>query len=214
MKKEAKKNSILTTPRCKLNYPWLNRPDTTFDADGAYATNGVFSKRDAKSMMALCDKVHEKAQIKFEDVNKKGKEASLPYFENDDGDIEFKFTQKAVIKNKKGETFKKTVAVLDSKRRPVVANIGRDTIAIIAFEPVPYYHPSQGAGCTLRLKAVQIIKLVEYVDGTEYGFDEEDGFEGDDNSDEKEDFDNESDKEAEDEAEADDGDETDEDVPF
>ena len=45
----------------------------------------------------------------------------------------------------------------------------------IAYQPVPYYTPMLGAGVSLRLKAAQIIKLVE--GKADNVFKEEDGFE-------------------------------------
>ena len=45
----------------------------------------------------------------------------------------------------------------------------------IAYEPFPYFTPMLGAGISLRLKAVQVIKLVEGKSNNV--FKEEDGFE-------------------------------------
>lgn len=52
----------------------------------------------------------------------------------------------------------------------------------VAFQCVPYFTNMLGAGCTLRLKAVQIIELVEGKGNGEnaeeqFGFSQEDGFE-------------------------------------
>ena len=172
--------AILITPTGRANYCWLNRPDTTFNPEGTYQTNLILSKVEAKGICKDIKKAYDDSQIEHKKKNKKNLKAKLPYFENEDGDIEIKFSQKAVIHNKKtGESFKKKVAILDSKRKPCRANIGRDTEMKVAFEPKSYYHPQNGAGVTLRLKAVQIIKLVEYDAADEYAFeDEEGGFEG------------------------------------
>lgn len=223
MSDTKEKAKIYTSPAGLANYCWLNRPDTTFNAEGTYQTNLIIKKTAAAKITKVIKAEYDKAQKKFAKKNKKKRKADLPYFFNDDGDIEIKFSQKAVIHSKAtGESYKKTVAVFDSKRRPCKANIGRGTEMKVAFEIIPYYHPTNGVGVTLRLKGVQVINLVEY-DGSQsaedMGFDEEDGFssddedmadDNDDTPEEEEDDDNDD----QDDPEEDSGEEDDEDIPF
>lgn len=221
----SKENNIITTPKGKANYCWLNRPDTTFNPDGTYQTNLILDPKDKKTK-ALCKQIkeaYEEAKIEFKKKNKKKKYAALPYFKNEDGDIEIKFSQKAKIKTKSGDVFEKTVNIYDSKKNPCKANIGQGTIMKVAFEIISYYHPKNGTGVTLRLKAVQIFELVEYTgsqDASDYGFEEEDGFEadGDDDNDDSDDDDEEEDEddsEDDDEDDEDDsGEESSDDIPF
>jgi len=51
----------------------------------------------------------------------------------------------------------------------------------VAYQAVPYFTPMLGAGVSLRLKAVQVIKLVQGKSDNNI-FKEEDGFESKSNS--------------------------------
>ena len=55
--------------------------------------------------------------------------------------------------------------------------VGNGSKVKVAFEPIPYVMPStKKAGVSLRLKAVQVIDLVEYGNSATSVFDEEDGY--------------------------------------
>ena len=55
--------------------------------------------------------------------------------------------------------------------------IGNGSVVKMAVEPYPYMMPAtQTVGVTLRLKALQVIDLVEYGNSVSSIFDEEDGF--------------------------------------
>lgn len=211
--------SIKVTPKGKANYPWVNRPDTTFVDEGMYQCNLILSKKAAAKMVKEIKELHKEAQVMFKKENKKGKKAKLPFFENDDGDIEFKFTQRAKIKSKKtGEIFDKTIPIFNSKNKPITPNLGAGSIIKISYEPSQYYHATQGAGVTLRLKAVQVLELVEWEQ--DYGFEEEEGYEGDDDNvveEEEDDYEEEADSDEDEDGEEDpedSGEEEDEDIPF
>lgn len=159
----------MVTPSGTANYPWLTRPDTTFNPDGTYQTNIIIEKKKAEGICASLDKAYQEAQ------KPKKKGGKPPYFENEDGDIEIKFSQKSVIRTKKGEEFKKTVAILDAKKHPCKANVGKGSTIKVAYSIRPYDY--NGCGISLDLVAVQVLELVEYEGGSEFGFDEEEGFE-------------------------------------
>jgi hypothetical protein len=167
---------IKTTPKGLAKHAWLLHPDTKFNPDGTYQTNIVLKKEDAKAICKQLKKEYNDAQ------KPKKKAGKMPYFENDDGDIEIKFSQKSIIKTKSGDTFKKTVALLDSKRKPIKVNVGNGSTIRVSFKTRPYDY--NGCGISLDLIAVQVLDLVEWEEREqEYGFEDEDGgFEGTDES--------------------------------
>ena len=71
--------------------------------------------------------------------------------------------------------------MFDAKGKPITTPplVAGGSQIKVSFEPWPYYTSLVGAGVTLRAKAVQIVKLVEYTSGSSnaYGFNEEDGYE-------------------------------------
>jgi hypothetical protein len=98
---------------------------------------------------------------------------------DDTGNVEFKFKLKAKVRKRDGTTYEQQPAVVDSKRVPLTKEtlIGNGSKVKIAFEPVSYVMPStKKAGVSLRLKAVQVIDLVEYGNSATSVFDEEDGY--------------------------------------
>jgi hypothetical protein len=160
----------LVTPKGRANYTWLSRPDTKFDADGVYTVTVCLDKDEAKPLCKVLKKEYDAAQ------KPKKKKGNPPYKENENGEIEIKLKQKAIIRNKAGEEFKKTVAILDAKKKPIKADVGNGSTVKAAFSIRPYDY--NGCGLSLDLIAVQVIDLVEYDGNQEFGFDEEDGFEG------------------------------------
>jgi hypothetical protein len=98
---------------------------------------------------------------------------------DDTGNVEFKFKLKAKVQKRDGTYYEQQPAVLDSKKVPMTNDIliGNGSRVKVAFEPIPYVMAStKKAGVSLRLKAVQVIDLVEYGNSAASVFDEEDGF--------------------------------------
>ena len=71
------KKTPFTSPTGIAQYPWLNKPDTQFDAVGQYKVNLRLSKEDAAPLIKTAKKIANDA---FGD---KAKSAKLP-FKNDD----------------------------------------------------------------------------------------------------------------------------------
>jgi hypothetical protein len=72
--------------------------------------------------------------------------------------------------------------LFDAKGKPLSKDIkiGGGSKMKVSYEILPYYTAIAGAGISLRLKAVQVIDLVEYSSGgsgESYGFGKEDGYE-------------------------------------
>ena len=160
-------------------YPHLIKPDVRFNELGEYKVTLKVAKQDASEMVKEIDKSIEDSLAKAEKDNKgkSVKSAPKPYKE-ESGNVFFKFKMKASGVNKKTqEKFTQRPQLLDSKKNPIAPNtsIWGGSIMKVAYQPVPYFTPMLGAGISLRLKAVQVIKLVE--GKSDNVFKEEDGFE-------------------------------------
>lgn len=178
----------LTTPVCKLLYPKLIEPETKFNPEGAYKLTAVVDAADAAELADALDALltKHKASLKAQDPGKKDwKLADLPYgFEEIDGKPSFLVKPKMKAKgiDRDGRAWTSTPALFDAKGRPVkdrdaLKGMWSGTTAKVNFEACPFYQPAIGAGITLRLKAVQIIDLVESSGSAEsFGFGEEDGW--------------------------------------
>ena len=147
-------------------YPHLNRPDVKFNENGEYKVNLQIPEDKAKGMIAIYEKAIQdsisEAEAKLN--GKKVKLAPKPYsIEN--GQAVFKYKMKATgINRKTKEPFSQRPALFDAKKNPLnpsSCNIWGGSKMKIAYVLRSYYSPALGAGVTARLKAVQIIELVE-----------------------------------------------------
>lgn len=123
----------------------------------------------------------EEAKKEPKNKGKKIKPADAPYKTDEEaGTITFNFKQKAKGKTKQGEEFTQQPALFDAQGHPLKAGvkIGGGSEIKVSFEVVPFYTALVGAGVSLRMKAVQILKLQEYQSGnaSSYGFEAEAGF--------------------------------------
>ena len=160
-------------------YPHLMKPDVRFNELGEYKVTLKIGKQDASQMVKDINQAIEDSLAKAQKDNKGKTVKSAPKpFKEESGNVFFKFKMKASGVNKKTqEKFTQRPQLLDSKKNPIANNtsIWGGSIMKIAYQPVPYYTPMLGAGVSLRLKAAQIIKLVE--GKADNVFKEEDGFE-------------------------------------
>ena len=178
----------LTTPACRLQYPKLIEPETKFNPEGAYKLTAVIDAAEATPLADALDDLlsKHKQSLKAQDPSKKDwKLADLPYgFEEVDGKPCFLVKPKMKAKgiDRDGRAWTSAPVLFDAKGRPVkdrdsLKGMWSGTIAKVNFEACPFYQPAIGAGITLRLKAVQIIDLVEGGGSAEsFGFGEEDGW--------------------------------------
>ena len=164
-------------------------PDTKFNPDGDYTINLQMPAAEAAPM---CEQLEQIVQAKFmeaikDDPRLKNTLSTQPVSQtvydretgNDTGNVEFKFKLKAKVRKRDGGSYEQQPTVVDSKRVPMDKDImiGNGSKVKVAFEPVPYVMPStKKAGVSLRLKAVQVIDLIEYGNSATSVFDEEDGY--------------------------------------
>ena len=175
----------------KGNSLWTKvfEPDTRFVPEGEYSTQVVVSEKDAQQ---VCEQLESIAQAKFDEAVKENPKLKNvlsirspfePEYDeagNETGNVVFKTKLKARIKSRAGETYSQSVSVVDAKKTPMDGSqmIGNGSMIKVAVEPFPYLMQStKQVGVTLRLKALQVINLVEYGSpSTDSLFDEEDGF--------------------------------------
>ena len=174
----------VVTPKGIAQYPWLHAPDTKFSEVGDYRTNLIISKDEAKDLISKIDTVIEEAVTlgKEKSKGKQVKQADPPYFDevdddgNPTGNVIFKFKCKAKITTKTGETFPNKPVVVDAKGKPVQnVNIWGGSEIKVSAELIPYFTSMVGAGVSMRLKAAQVLKLVEG-NNSSFGFKEEEGY--------------------------------------
>ena len=160
-------------------YPHLNKPDVRFSEAGEYKVTLKVAKSDATEMLKLYTKAIDDS-LKLAEQNQKGKgikNAPKPFTEEDNF-VFFKFKMKATgVNQKTKEKFSQRPQLFDAKKNPIPLStlIWGGSKMRVAYNLVPYYTPMLGAGITARLKAVQVISLVEGKDSNL--FSKEDGYE-------------------------------------
>ncbi len=193
------KRPVYTSPKGIARYPRLDKPDTKFNADGDYKVDLVLAT-DSAEAVALMAKIDAGIAASFEyakkeNKGKKVKQADPPYgvvtekvkdevIETDK--TKFSFKLKAVGRNKKtGESWTCRPVVFDARGQVLDVSkikLGGGSEIKVAYEMNPYFMAAtSSAGVSLRLKAVQVLKLVEWQsnqDASAFGFGQEDGYDG------------------------------------
>ena len=178
-------SKVITTPKGKAVWPRIDTPDTKFDEDGVYSCKLHVSEGDFKAFEAVVKPQLDAAYNA--ECSRQGKDkirmaASSPLRINDDGDYEIYAKQKAKVHTKSKGTLEFTIAAVDSQGKKIeMPKIGSGSTLKMAVEVNTWFVPSQGFGYTLRLRAVQVLDLVEYGGGSSsFGFGAEaDGYVGD-----------------------------------
>lgn len=162
------------SPRGIFVYPRLNAPDPEY---GRYSVKLRLSEEEAQPLRQMIDSAID-AQV--EQVKNSGKpkvkRADPPYaVDEDTGDILFNFKMTASGTRDDGTTWtqKPGLKTASLKDFPAEKIIGGGSEGKVAFSVYPFYTKMVGAGVSLRLRAVQIFKLVEL--NSNYGFEAEDG---------------------------------------
>ncbi len=162
-------------------YTWLTEADTRFDSDGHYKTNLIIERSDAQ---VLVDEIKlalkEAGKLAQEKMKGKGKQikwAPEPFFAEQDesgdltGNTIFKFKTKAQIVSKDGKVIENRVPIFDSAGKPLKdVQVWSGSKLKCSADLIPYYTAVVGAGVSLRLRAVQVIELVEGSGGNAQGF--------------------------------------------
>ncbi len=174
----------------KLQHPWVNKPDTKFNADGLYKAPLVLSGAAAQKLKAEVD---EKAQAFFDEyAEEKGWNGSerkkwslaLPYEELEDsdgnptGEIVFKFKQNAKIKLKDGTVKEVKIGLYDSQDNEMHKPVWSGSEGRVAYSyRLSVITASKQVGARIDFSKVQITKLASgSAGGGGFGGTVEDGY--------------------------------------
>jgi hypothetical protein len=144
--------------------------DTTYKAEGQFHIKVLLNGSEAEDMQKIVDTAHSEWKKKCQQKSAKKWQEYLPYKVSLDDEgmeegTEFHFKLKASGTNgRTGETFTQRPVVVGPKNEPISSSIkvGNGSIGRVAYEIAPYEHGTS-LGVQLRLRMVQVLKLVEYV---------------------------------------------------
>jgi len=175
----------MTTGRGILMFPYLFSPDTKFDSVGVYTVQLRLQGDPAAKLKGDLESFLDEHINEVTTTTGKKPEKVLPIpMKNVTDDagvsfIEFRFKMKPSFKSKTGEQVDQRPQVFDSKLQPLTEEscLGSGSEGKVSFDAVPY-NTSFGCGITLRLRAVQVLDLVQYNGGnsSSSGFEIEEGF--------------------------------------
>ena len=156
---------LLTTPQGKAVYPYLQVPDTKFNDEGLYNVKLHVSEEDYNEFKEQIDelfKAADESELARQGKKKLTLASSSPLRITDEGDYEIYAKQEAKKMTKSKGLLQFSIAAVNAKgtkiKMPAVAG---GSILKLAVAPHFWFVPSQGFGMTLRLRAVQIIELIE-----------------------------------------------------
>ena len=167
MENNTNVNRNMVTPKGTAMWAYLDKPEEFNGTVVGYTITLVPSKEDADKLINQLEEVLEDA--KQNDERFKGRkwaaEPMMGYKEDAEGNIVFKFKQKVSYVDKKGQTHKLGVRVFDAVGNPIDPKkiiIGNGSIIRVAFTPTPFNVNKSVNGLSLKLQAVQVLKLEEY----------------------------------------------------
>ena len=176
-------NKNIVTPKGVLVYPHISqKPDTKFDDEGAWKTTLRLNGEDAKTLIELVNKEIDESVTEKKKKKKNVKRGNPPYkIDEETGEYLFNFKLKASGTRQNGETWSQKPVLYDAKGNLLgkEVHVWGGSEGKVAFIPIRYHTSMMGASVSLRLKAVQITKLVEGGNGasaTSYGFGSEEGY--------------------------------------
>lgn len=172
------KRQKIVTPVAPCLWPKLNRPDTKFKAEGEYSVKLRFDKNIPadleflKKLKAIEDAEYAKhcdnegddslkradtiiKQVKEEDENGKKQPTDL---------YDVKFSMKATVTPRNGDPFDQRPSLFDTQRNPLPLDkvlVGHGSHLRIAAIVNSWYTAALGAGISLWLDGVMVVKLVE-----------------------------------------------------
>ena len=139
----------------------IEKPSDKF-GPATYSCKLALTGESAKEMKETIDQYMKTSAIEHETNGKNTK----PPYEIKDQRLIVRFKQKAEIRSRaSGKTYEFTIKLFDANSVPIetLLNIGEGTECRISYKPYMWSVPSLGgAGVTLQLEMVQIIKLVKY----------------------------------------------------
>lgn len=201
MSSKPKKEILFTSVGTVEPYAYLTKPDFGRDSfaseRGKYKLSLTLPAKAAQALVKKITDIHEadyEARVaEFEEKRAellkklpRGKKllepyaGELPFFENDDGTVTFRFVSWASYE-KEGETIPLPLKIVDAKGKAITKapNISGGSEGKARFSIFPYgWNASVGCSVKLQLEGFMLTKLVEFGgDGDEWGGqEEEDGY--------------------------------------
>jgi hypothetical protein len=199
------------SPRSVFKFPWLSKADTKFKAEGEYKITQVFteakftapmkatkSNPDGLSLMALLDNLTDASfKVAYDAAKTPGEKKKinkvLPYKEQEDEEgnhngnyeVHYKLMAKVTPKDTTKDPFTQKPVVVDAAGKELEAAVYGGSEGKVSFETRDYFMPKdKDAGISLRLKGVQVLKLVTSGGATaaSLGFDDESEGESDEDA--------------------------------
>lgn len=150
---------VLKTDEGEFVYPWLNKPDTKFNAEGLYHIKVKLAAHDARPLIETLKHLRDDAvRAEQAKTGRRTKLQELPFEESIDGNhYTFKFKLNAKGVNRKTQQpFEQKPLVYGPDGAPTDALVTNGSRGLVAFEPVVFANAALGVGLTLRLKAVKV----------------------------------------------------------
>lgn len=142
---QSQKKLTFSTPKGVAIYPWLNKPDTAFDANGKYKVSLRIAAADAKPLM---DSIKAASDSHFGD---KAAQAKMP-FKTDDETGDVIFTTKS---NYQPKFMDSTGAAISENNVPQIYGGSTLKAAGTMFQ----YNAGGSIGVSLQLAGIQIVEL-------------------------------------------------------
>ncbi len=175
-----KKISMVASPAALVLWPKLNEPNTRFNEAGEYEATLVFDPKnnDHQKFLDNLERMYEEAVASMAEEHKKPKikradSPIRPLLDKDDnetGMMKVKFKLTASGETKDGRKFERRPVIYNISGQPYDGVVGHNSEVRVAFKPSAYFVPSVGAGLSLRLEAVQVLKANQGRSFTDYGF--------------------------------------------
>lgn len=179
------------TPAGIAEWPHLHAPDTKYKTEGEYTIKVRFDNpADAQEIIEEFDRLKDEAikaeqKRRAEEKAKDPKKKFAPIKEADKSirideetgavTVGFKMTASGVSK-KNGQPWSRKPALYDAAGQPLAdgVRIGGGSLVKVAYDMHPFYK-AIGGGVSIRLEAVQVLKLVEWGqrDASAFGFENE-----------------------------------------
>lgn len=186
---------FVTTPPGLAVFPHIAQPDTKYNADGEFTValrldlsdsattykinKTLYATGAAGFVKEITSRIDVIASAATNPVKNLFFKPVLDESGRETGLVDAKFKMKAIVRPRGSESWSQEPRVFDSAGNPVLPrpNVGGGSLLRVSAELVPYDGLNPGCGLTGRLKALQILELVEATGGAEsLGFDVENGF--------------------------------------
>lgn len=183
------KPTVITTPKGSV-FGFVNilKPDTKFNPEGDYKIKLSIPKtaKGLEAQLEAIESARDAAKAEFQkDPKNKGKrlkEADLPFYEDDNGNIIISFKSKATwVDRKTNETKQRVIPIFGGAGRlkpNEIPQFGQGSEVKVAYTINGFCNAALGAGASLRIDSLKLIKPVAFTGGAQNHFadDEDEGY--------------------------------------